>query len=68
MKNKKRKTVRVCDSPEAFAAIKAFLADHLATLNREGEEARKRDEAEGYTPPNRNFATGLIIEPPKGLM
>lgn len=65
---KKKEPVRVCDSPEAFAAIKAFLADHLAVLNEEGEKARKRDEAEGYTPPKRTFATGLIIEPPSGLM
>lgn len=59
---KKKKTTRLCDSPEAVAVVKAFLADHLAVLNKEGEEARKRDEAEGYTPPERNFATGLIIE------
>jgi hypothetical protein len=64
MKTKKQKYVRFCDSPEAQAA----LDEVHAILNKEMEEAIKRDKAEGYVPPKRNFATGLIIEPPKGLM
>lgn len=68
MKTKNKKSVRFCDCPEAQAAFQAALDEVHAILNKEMEEAIKRDKAEGYVPPKRNFATGLIIEPPKGLM